>query len=129
MDWLTQNWIWIVVAALALVMFRRMGHHGFGGPAHYGFGTNGDAAGADSTARSQDVGASPRGPEAAIDPVSGNALKTEHAITSFYHGRVFFFENEDTRRRFEAEPERFAAGTSGVDPQAVEQRQHRRHGC
>jgi hypothetical protein len=38
MDWLTQNWIWIPVVITAVVLFRRMGRHGFGGAGHHGYG-------------------------------------------------------------------------------------------
>jgi hypothetical protein len=33
---------------------------------------------------------------------------------------VFFFENEDTRRRFEAEPQRFASKAAGVNSMSAE---------
>jgi YHS domain-containing protein len=129
MDWLTQNWIWILVVVLALVMFRRMGHHGYGGLAHHGFGHPGDMT-SDGGSSGAPSGVGNGAPGAAIDPVSGNALRTDHAITSFYRGRVYYFENEETRRRFEAEPQRFATVGSGVDPRgADESRPHRRHGC
>ena len=127
MEWLTQYGIWVLVIVAAVVLFRRMGHRGSVG--YHGFGTHGDSAAA-GEAQAQGNAAPLRAPQAAVDPVSGNAFKTEHAITSYYRDRVYFFENEETRRRFDAEPERFATSAGGVDARPAEERhQHRRHGC
>lgn len=127
MDWLTQYGIWILVIVAAVVLFRRLGHRGFVG--YHAFGTHCDSA-ETGEARPQDNAAPLGVPPAAVDPVSGNALKTEHAITSNYRGRMYFFESEETRGRFDAKPERFATSAGGVDARTAEERHHhRRHGC
>ena len=114
MNWLAQNWVWIVVAAGLIWMMRRGGMPGCGmGHAHHGGGTSGTDSGippAEKAGRS-------------TDPVSGKAVDTQHAITSYYGGRVYYFESPETRQRFEASPEKYAS------PAPAEQRPHRHHGC
>ena len=65
MNWLAQNWVWIVVAAGLIWMMRRGGMPGCGmGHAHHGGGTSGTDSGippAEKAGRS-------------TDPVSGKAL-------------------------------------------------------
>lgn len=122
MNWLAQNWIWIALALGALLFFSRRGHHSFGG-SHGGIGGHGHG--------SYQEPANPNGDQragAALDPVSGKPLATEPAITTYFRGRVYFFENEENRRRFEASPESFALD-QGVDASTSSQRSHRRHGC
>lgn len=114
MDWLTQNWIWILVLIGAYLLFFRRRHHGFGG--------TGGHHGHDREPGPAQIG------RTATDPVSGRSLDAQHAITTYFRGRVYFFENEENRRRFEAAPEDFAKNAEGLDP-ARSQRGHRRHGC
>jgi YHS domain-containing protein len=123
MNWLAQNWIWIALALGALLFFARRGQHSFGrshgGTGGHGHGSHQAPRGASGMERS----------DAAIDPVSGVPLATQHAITTYYRGRVYFFENEENRRRFEATPENFALDQGRDASTSSPQRSHRRHGC
>ena len=74
----------------------------------------------------------------AIDPVTRKDVATEHALTSIYQGRIYYFETAENRQRFEASPERYArealsqplSPPPGASPQegALEPRR-RRGGC
>lgn len=138
MEWASQNWIWIVVAIAALFLFRRGHGHGglFGGGGHGshgglggllgGLGHGGHHGGHDE--HEHEARGEPR-PGTAIDPVSGKEVRTEHAITSYYQGQVYFFESPENRQRFEASPEQYAA-TRGEQPVGrSSHRGHRRRGC
>ncbi|MDD3762904.1 MAG: YHS domain-containing protein [Pseudomonadota bacterium] len=61
---------------------------------------------------------------AALDPVSGNPVRTDRALTAVYGGRAYYFESEETRKRFEAEPQKYASH----EPPPGE-RPRRRGGC
>lgn len=123
MNWLAQNWVWIVLAVGAIWLFSRgglagcgMGGHGSHG-GHSGGGA-GPAPGGDPM-RNPDTT-----PEKAVDPVSGHEVLTARAMTAFYQGRVIYFESPENRQRFEAAPEQYARGAT-PRPQ-----QHRhQHGC
>lgn len=65
----------------------------------------------------------------ATDPVSGKRVRADHALSSVYTGRVFYFESADTRQRFEEDPERFARGASGVPVASDAPPRRRHHGC
>jgi YHS domain-containing protein len=109
MEWLTQNWLWIVVAIgffLLMQRARSFGQHG--------------------AVRASGRGPAP--PEAALDPVSGNAVRTDTALTTTHGGRVFYFESAETRQRFEVEPERFAASAPVGDARRAGH-SHHRGGC
>ncbi len=121
MEWLSQNVGWVILAIGVWFIFAWRGGHGFGragGHSHGGShqGGHGDHR-EDSSAGK------------AIDPVSGKSIDSTHAITAYYGGRVYFFENEDNRRRFEVAPADFAAKGTGVEPSSQGQRAHRHHGC
>ena len=110
MNWLSQNWIWIVLAVVVLLMIRRGGMLGSGiGHAH------------DHGSTSSDDEYSSAG---ATDPVSGKPIDKGHASTSVYGGRVYYFESADSRQRFEASPERYARAVNERPPAA-----HRHRGC
>ncbi|MBS0324928.1 MAG: YHS domain-containing protein [Proteobacteria bacterium] len=111
-----------------------IGHHsgGFGGLldklGHAGHG--GDAG--DDRGDAQPGGAGANVPEAALDPVSGEAVSTARALTSVYEGRIYFFASKENRERFEAAPQEFFQRTSGHPMQRAEtayERPHRRGGC
>lgn len=132
MQWLAQNWPWIVIVVVAgLFLFGRGRHYrlgAFGTPGGYGarWGDGDRAAPEDNGAHERGRGGS------AIDPVSGKAVDTNGALTSFHAGRVYFFENHETRRRFEASPDRFAnnARDAGLPPSTSRtDRARRRDGC
>ncbi|MDQ2925850.1 MAG: hypothetical protein M3R43_09885 [Acidobacteriota bacterium] len=130
MNWLAQNWIWIVLAIGAVWLVRRGGlasceMGGHAGHSHLG-GTAGAASEGmrlgDGPMRNQGEVAG-NGPQKAVDPVSGREVLASQAVTAAYQGRVFFFEGADTRQRFEAAPERYARNAAPA-PQ-----QHPRRGC
>lgn len=122
MDWLTQNWGWIVLALGAIWLFSR------GGMAGCGMGGHGSHAGhGGGPARDDNSPGATRGggvttiPEKALDPVNGHEVLTAHALSAVYGGRFFFFESAENRQSFEAAPQRYAS--NAPMPQA-----HRRHG-
>ncbi|ODV12979.1 MAG: hypothetical protein ABT20_03160 [Rubrivivax sp. SCN 70-15] len=135
MNGVNANIIWVLIALAAVWFLLRRGRHGghgqggFGGHGHGGFGGRGHDGGGHHGGSHERLGnASPRdhdalSPGAAIDPVSGKPVRTDQALTSVNAGRTYYFESEDTRRRFEAEPQRYA--TAAPPPQ----RRSRRHGC
>jgi YHS domain-containing protein len=61
---------------------------------------------------------------AALDPVSGNPVRTDRALTAVFGRRAHYFDSEETRKRFEAEPQRYAS----TEPPPVH-RPRRRGGC
>lgn len=122
MDWLTQNALWIVLGIGVVLLFRRLGMGG-GGHHHR-----------HSYDRGNDVVHSPHPSDAtsAVDPVTGVQIPTEHATTSVYRGRVYYFESPENRQRFEASPEQYAAESGHPLPTAERANGHRRRhrrGC
>lgn len=112
MEWLTQNWTWIVVAIGFLLLMQRgraFGRHG----ATHGTGPGKQVAGSGAP------------PGAALDPVSGKTLRTDGALTTVRRGQVYYFESAGTRRRFEADPEKYADHA----PATETEHQHRHGGC
>ena len=128
MEWLGENWVWVLAALgfLALLASRGFGRHGYandpGGP----HGEDGRVKGGNSQ-RNEPAGIDGP-PGAAIDPVSGNAVRTDRALTSVHAARVYYFESTETRQRFEAEPDRYAAKGSEREATELPRRRHR-HGC
>lgn len=138
MTWISQNWIWIVVGiALAWFLMRRgMGVHGghmggdgagglLGGMGH---GGHGESRGSEPPQATPGVNA----PEAAVDPVGGQAIRTANAVTSVYQGRIYYFASKENRDRFEAAPQDYASKAAGhpvQSPERAEPRTRRRGGC
>ena len=111
MDWISQNWIWIVVAIALVFLMRRGGLAGCGmGHSHGGGHADHDAG---------------RPLQNSKEPVSGKDVDTRHAVTSYYSGRVYYFENAETRQRFEASPEKYVSRAPAPSGQPA----HRHHGC
>lgn len=112
MDWVSKNWIWVVVVFAVLLMFR---HHGGWGIRHrhqrWESGRDEDAA-FDRQERSR-------------DPVSGEQVDTSSAINSTYQGRTYYFGSRENRDKFEAAPAQYAPAT----PANIGTHRHRRHGC
>lgn len=127
MQWITQNWIWIVVAVGVFYFMTRM--HGMGGgmgrSMGRGYGRDGGDPPADRATSSSTV----------FDPVSRRAVAAGgSAISAVYHGRAYYFENREDRDAFEAEPEKYIAGspTAGQtigSADAYRERTRRRSGC
>lgn len=115
MEWLTQNWIYLLLL-IGVILFMRFGGMGcgFGGrrarPAH-----GPDRPGAANTP----VESAP-----ATDPVSRRTVDPKTAVATIYQGRTYYFESRENRDRFEAAPQTYAAPASG---QSAEQA-HRQHG-
>ncbi|MDC6177062.1 YHS domain-containing protein [Ralstonia solanacearum] len=101
MEWLTQNWYWIILALGVFFLMRRGGMGcGMGGGHRHG---SHDAHGADNSAPS--------------DPISGKPVDRTKAVTAQFGGRTYYFESEQSLAEFNKDPGRFA----GASP-------HRHHG-
>lgn len=116
MEWLTQNWMWILFAVGVLLLLRR----GAMGCAHAGGGQC-HSHRHDAPQGSQD-GAPPA---QAVDPVSGRPVDPRTAVASLHRGMPVYFESRENRERFEARPEQFAQPPSA----AVGAPRRRRTGC
>ena len=129
MDLINGNWIWGIIAVAVLWFFiRRGGFHGHGLGGHHGRSHGGhhhrdDYGGASRPADAEVTGGAEG---AALDPVSGNPVRTDRALTAVFAGRAYYFESDETRKRFEAEPQKYAHAAAPA-PQA--ERPRRRHGC
>lgn len=130
MNWLAQNWVWVAIAAtIAWLVFRGgVGHRASrmpGGMDHIGHGSgpSGEVAGPASSTTAD-------GPEAAIDPVSGDAVRTSDALASIHEGRIYYFASKENRDRFEAAPQEYAHRSAGQPVRSEGgARSHRHHGC
>lgn len=70
--------------------------------------------------------------EAAIDLVTGEAVRTDHAITSLYEGKIYYFASKENRERFEAAPQQYAhkaAGHAVASSEPPQRGSRRRGGC
>jgi YHS domain-containing protein len=95
MDWLSQNWIWIALAAGAFFFMTRMGGHGMGGSMRHSYGGGRDTA-------PPDGGTDLR---AVFDPVSRRSVTGGEGISSVYRNQAYYFETRENRDAFEATPE------------------------
>jgi YHS domain-containing protein len=133
MNLLSENWVWIALALAGLAYFylkgRRHSHGSIGlddsghrrsrhgGPRH-------DQHGGQEHSSITSASAS----LAAIDPVSGAAVRTSDALSSAYRGRIYYFGSKDNRDRFEVSPQQYAAKVEDGDA-VVDGPHRRRHGC
>ena len=130
MQWLAQNWPWVVIVVVTGLYLLKRGRHyrlgALGTPGGHG------ARSGHGHRAAEDRGAHERGHgKSAIDPVSGKPISTDRALTSYHGGRVYYFEDEASRRRFEAAPGDFvknAQDTELTSSTSRTQRPHRRHG-
>src|SRR5216117_2075938 len=143
MNWLSQNWVWVVLATavIAYLLHRNRTQHGgsldsmTGGISHTsGLGDHHDHdRGADTSGSPGYRTAQADTPGAEIDPVTGTSVQISAALTSIYGGRVYYFASSENRARFEAAPEQFVRGEGGqqlpAQDSAPAARPHRRHGC
>lgn len=121
MEWLGQNWLWVVVAIAVVAIALRRGR---------GRSQHMQSVGETGSTERHGHGANSRAnAHEATDPVTGAALRTDHALSSVYAGRIFYFESADTRQRFEANPEGFSRGATGVPVASEAAPRHRHHGC
>lgn len=136
MAWLSQNWTWLAVAAaIGFYAFRgrlggRTGARGSGSGGmlgHMGHG-NGESREGPGEAR---VGDGLRSaPEAAVDPVGGEAVRTASTLTSVYQETIYYFASKDNRDRFEAAPQDFAQKAVGYPAKSAAASKHGSHrGC
>ena len=113
MQWLAQNWIWIILVAGFFFLMRR---GGCGGRMNRQDHQGGDTQ--HSTGKDESVAT-------AIDPVNNATLDTAVALTSVYLGKTYYFGSAENRAIFEAKPEQYA-GSDQPDPH---QHKTHRHGC
>lgn len=132
MNWLTQNWIWVAIAlAIAWLVLRgSLGGHAGGHGGEYiggmGHGAHGYVGEEGQPGRPTDAST----PEAAIDPVSGEAVRTTNALTSIHEGKIYYFASRENRDRFEAAPHEYAQKAMGQPIRiAASERHHHRGGC
>lgn len=115
MEWLTQNWTSLLLLAVVLLFLWRRGGMGCG----IGRATRGQSADPrEAPNASRD--------ETAVDPVSGETVSTETALTSVHRGRVYYFSSRENREKFEADPARHVA--SHADGHGSSHH-HGGHGC
>lgn len=113
MNWLSQNWLWLLLGLGMLVVLTRGGHHRRRGWGHHGgtgYAQTGDFDHGDHGGGSSVPDHSQHSSQAAlaIDPVTRKDVSTATALTSIYQGRIYYFESAENRQRFEAAPEQFA---------------------
>ena len=118
MQWLTQNWIWILLAVGFFFMMRRGGGCGMGGGMRGHDHHAGHGGEMPRHADEKTVGS-------AIDPVNKAALDIATALTSVYRGKTYYFGSAENRATFEAKPEQYA-GPAQADPH---QHKTHHHGC
>lgn len=136
MNWLSQNWIWVALAIGAGFFFLRSGHGGHAG-GHGGglgglLGGMGHGGGYGGHSEPPNSRATSNAPEAAVDPVGGEAVHTAQALTSLYQGKIYYFASKENRDRFEAAPHEYARKAAGhpAGPAGSSDRQsRRRRGC
>jgi YHS domain-containing protein len=93
MEWLAQNWFWIVLALGVFLLMQRGG---------MGCGMAGNRR--QPHEHSSHEGGPPR------DPVNGHPVDATHALTTIFDGRTYYFESEQSRAEFNKDPQRFAGG-------------------
>ncbi len=128
MPWLAQNWIWIALVVGAFFLVTRMGRVG-----GCGMGHSGHRHRADSTSKDIPPAANDR-ISSLFDPVSGRPITAGSApFSTVYRGRGYYFESRENRDAFEAQPDKYLAGSQAAG-QAIESeaahrdRPRRRHG-
>ena len=115
MEWLAQNWIWILLVTGFFFMMRR-GGCGMGG----GMKSHGQHGGDTQHSAETDKSAA-----TVTDPVDKATLDIATALTSVYRGKVYYFGSAENRAIFEAKPEQYA----GPDQPDMHQHKSHHHGC
>ena len=119
MDWLSENWTWIVLLAGGYFLISRMG---IGRAMGHSYGHN-HAAGHDHRDEEYDH---PGDASEAFDPVSLNPVPTATGFASIHHGQVYQFEDRVNRDAFEAEPEKYLSSLP-ISAQHAEAANHPKH--
>ncbi|MBI2749704.1 MAG: YHS domain-containing protein [Burkholderiales bacterium] len=114
MEWLTQNWTYLLLL-VGVILFMR-----FGGMA-CGFG--GRRAHPTHGPRQQEGHDGPVESVPPTDPVSRRAVDPKTAVATIYQGRAYYFESRENRDRFEATPDQFA-GATGDDQKGAGHHHH-----
>jgi YHS domain-containing protein len=119
MEWLSQNWLWVLLMIGVVVMMRRGG---------MGCGFMGGRPSRDGRPTSDHEHPPHTEATGTLDPVSGSPVNPEGAVSSGYQGRLYYFASRENRDLFEQSPQRYAAAgaSADADPQA---HRHHRHGC
>lgn len=114
MEWLSQNWAWLIFV-VGVFMLMRQGGMGCGmGRGHTNDGSNRQTDGGNS------------GPAAHLkDPVSGADVNQDTAVNSMYQGRVYYFASRENRDTFEASPSKYASSENAD----ADGHRHHHHGC
>jgi YHS domain-containing protein len=120
MEWLTQNWIWLLLMFGVVVMMTRGGM----GCGHMGGGSTRDGR-STSTSSNHETHTETT---AMLDPVSGVAVNPDGAVSSGYQGRLYYFATRANRELFEQSPQLYSAAGGSADPEP-EAHRHHRHGC
>lgn len=134
MNFLSQNWWWILLVIGVFLLFSRRGH-GLGGfgHGHHGYQTSPGGYREDRDHSEHSASGHSIRPAVATDPVTHKDVPTTQAVTSVYQGRIYYFENADSRQRFEAAPDQYAReGLSypvASEARTVERPRRRRGGC
>ena len=115
MQWLAQNWIWILLVGGIFFMMRR-GGCGMGGGMKSHDHHGGDTQHSNEENKSATT---------TIDPVNKATLDIAGAWTSVYRGKVYYFGSAENRASFEANPAQYA----GSDQPNTQQRKSHHHGC
>ena len=92
MNWLAQNWLWIVLGVVVLAVLKRGTRYRRQGMSYPG----------------NDTAEIPEQAEMAVDPVTHRPIPTAGAVTCLYQGQVYYFESAENRQRFEASPAQYA---------------------
>ncbi len=124
MQWLEQNWLFVLLGAGVIFFMMRGGGMGcgMGGSGHGGHGDG--QGGSPGGASPHDHGPAPMQAQAqAVDPVSGRPVDPSTAVSTVYRGMPVYFESRENRDQFEATPGQFAL------PQARQPQSHRHGGC
>jgi YHS domain-containing protein len=121
MEWITENWTWLLLGG-AMVGMHLFGHgHGSGhekghahNEGHSGGGTR--AAGCCGSHGGEQANETsgkdePRwvAPAKFVDPVCGKAISTDDSKPSVHDGQVYYFCSRQCRDAFEAAPAEFTA--------------------
>jgi YHS domain-containing protein len=121
MEWITDNWIWLLLGG-AMVAMHLFGHgHGSGhkkGHAHNvghgraetrAAGRCGSHGGGHANETSEKGESRWVAPKEFVDPVCGKAISTDDSKPSVHDGQVYYFCSHQCRDAFEAAPPEFTA--------------------